>query len=1381
MSIRRIKKVEKYSLGLDIGTNSVGWAVVDENNQIVKKNGFALWGVRMFEEANDASERRSYRSSRRRLNRRKERITLLRSLFAEEISKIDKTFFERLDDSFYIQADKRENCFYNLLNDKSMKPFFKQNPTIYHIRKYLLEHDEKIDIRILYLVMHHMIKYRGNFLNPSEEFNKQDFSTIKGYFNDINMMMDDFIPQFEDNEDYFEKITIKDDTFFEELKDILNGKLKKNEKKAQLQSLFGVSKNTLVSECIIPLLVGSKVDLSKLSVIKNMQYDKVEIDISDDNYIVAIDEARGKIKELFSLYDVMVELKEIVDHYYLLKILVNYDNISEVMVNIYQNHYNELKELKKLIRTYDPKDYDLCFRIHDDKINNYPKYIGMNNVNSNMERFSHCKREDFYKYIKNILDKITDSEAQETIASIKEKIENTEYLLRQNSDKNGSFPMQLNLFEMKKILKIQSKYYDFLLKKDGNFSTIDKIISIFKYKIPYYVGPLNNKSEKSWVVRTNEKIYPWNFDKVVDLDASAIAFIQKMQNKCTYLKGDDDYCIPKNSLLFSEFNCLQYINKLQINGKPISVEQKEKLFNELFLVKNPTKKDVFNFLKLNYGFDDIREIPEVNCNMASYIKFKEIFGDEFEQNKDNIEKIIQDIVIFEDKALLEKRLKNVYKLDNEKIKRIKDLNYKGYSSLSRKLLSELVSIDQKTGEVYGTIIELLRKTTLNFQQLLFDPNYNFNRVIDEYNESILSDKNDDNFETFIDEHIYTSPIMKRPLIQAYKIIEEVEKILGQKIDKYYIECARYHGAKEVKKSRYNNLKELYKNCVNLAQQFNINMKALNEKLDANQDKLKSDKIYLYFTQLGKCMYTLEDIDFNDIVNNYKYDIDHIYPQSIIKDDSFSNTVLTRKDRNNIKTDKFIFDDSLNNFLPPNAYRFYQMLLDSKLITKEKYRRLTQKEIKPEELEGFVNRQLVTTNQAVKGLIELLKLYRKVDPIDIIYSKAQIISDFRNEFGFPKSREANNYHHAHDAYLNVVVGRTIHNYYLFNHFTGFVDYYRLRNEGKTINPLKIFANDRVINGRVLWKKEKMLKLIDFNLYNRFDIHETTRVYKPNEMFSKVTIQKAGTESAIPVKTSDYRKNIDVYGGFTSNSYSRYVIIKVMNKKRKEEYILESIPRMYDDNDKVIANKKINDYLASLYDNYQILNNDIRRNVIIKLNKLKFTIKGKTNDAYIIINKWDKYFEKKFIITIKKIYKYKENIKNDYMMAETENSIIIVPQKNKETKEVELTINEVKSLYKELIKIYSKDIYQHSIITKIKNNMIAKEYDLSLKDYINLLFELLKLLRTNEEGLANLKVLNMKEFTGKMKISKRLKPGMKFIYESITGYYSKVLFEVPSDGI
>ena len=73
---------KKYNIGLDIGTTSVGWAVVEsENQKIMRKGNKALWGVRLFEEATKAEGRRNFRSTRRRYDRRRERISLLQKEF----------------------------------------------------------------------------------------------------------------------------------------------------------------------------------------------------------------------------------------------------------------------------------------------------------------------------------------------------------------------------------------------------------------------------------------------------------------------------------------------------------------------------------------------------------------------------------------------------------------------------------------------------------------------------------------------------------------------------------------------------------------------------------------------------------------------------------------------------------------------------------------------------------------------------------------------------------------------------------------------------------------------------------------------------------------------------------------------------------------------------------------------------------------------------------------------------------------------------------------------------------------------------------------------------------------------------------------------------
>ncbi|MCM1260401.1 MAG: type II CRISPR RNA-guided endonuclease Cas9 [Prevotella sp.] len=1371
--------MKKYTLGLDVGTNSIGWAVVDENNEIVKKNGFALWGVRMMEEAHDAKERRTFRGSRRRIFRRSQRIKWLQDEFIEKIQKIDALFFQRLNDSFYKLEDKQNNNKYTFFDDVlTDKQYFNAYPTIYHLRKHLLEVDEPVDLRMLYLAVHHIIKYRGHFLNEGVDYDKGNHSQIKNNFDIINELLAETRVKFEDDEDYFEKIQIGDN-FLNELENIFLNISTKNDQKSKLRQLFGVEKKTFVNEFIIQLLVGSSVNISKLTFVQEQHYEKCEIDLENEELLEKIETSKKIVVELAQLFDSIIPLKEIVDTYYLLGLIGESDYLSDAMVRSYDKHQEDLKKLKFFFKTYLSEYYNECFRKYDKKIYNYPHYIGMNSTKKQLKRFSHCTKDKFYDYLKKQINKVKDEKAEELKNEILKNIEQGDYLSRQNSGHNTVIPMQLNLMELETILKNQSKYYPFLLERDGEYTRIERIVSIFKYHLPYYVGPLNNKSPYSWVTRTNEKITPWNYEKVIDLDTTAKQFIERMQNKCTYLHGDNDYCLPKKSLLFSEYNCLQYLNRLKINGQLIKKEMKEDLFNNIFLkYSKPTRKKIEEYLEANHGYEPssfTSKIEEITCDMSSYIKFKEIFGEEFYSKKGIIEEIIKDITIFEDKKILERRLKDIYCLDDEKIGKIKQLNYKGYATLSKKLLTDLVSVDENTGEVYGSIIQIMRNTNLNLQQILFDDKYNFMKVIDQYNKNLVKDE-EEGINEFIDNHIYISPIMKRPLIQTYKLIEEIETILKQKIDYYCIECTRTNkAAKKTTSSRYNQLKEFYNECkkqADLLNKFHININKLNASLEENKDNLRQEKIYLYFTQLGKSLYTLQDIDLVKL-NGKTYDIDHIYPQSLIKDDSFSNKVLVESHINqHIKKDQFICD--IPNFLPPNAINFYKKLLELKLITKEKFRRLTQKEIKPEELNGFVNRQLVVTNQAVKGLIETLKLYKQVDESHIIYSKAENISDFRQKYDLLKSRTVNNYHHAHDAYLNAVIGKTLNEYYKIHYFNNQTDLERMKNSGYTINPEVILSKDRIVKRKgidiIIWEKEETLKLIRKNLQQRFDIHETIRSYCSNEMFKKTSIIKNGN---VPIKTTDKRCNLEKYGGITSYAYSKYCIVELIDKKQKKCYILEAIPKVFENS--------IEKYIQGIitpqkYTSFKIVHDCIKTNVVIMHERKKYCITGKSGENYLIKNLLDRNFSYHFTKIIKCIEKYNNQSRMEIPMDETRNKIIVAPSSDK--KEA-LTISMDDCLYalNEIKKAYSKNIYSYGIIETIvdKLNHIS---ELSLKEYIQLVIELLKLLKTNTRETADLRIIDMKEKTGLLTMGKVLKPGMKFISESITGYYRKILFEVPS---
>ena len=165
-------------------------------------------------------------------------------------------------------------------------------------------------------------------------------------------------------------------------------------------------------------------------------------------------------------------------------------------------------------------------------------------------------------------------------------MEKGEYMPRILDADNGVFPYQLNEYELNKICdNLVKDYPKFGEKDDDGFSAQEKIRKIFRFRIPYYVGPLSfdsNKKSNAWIIKkSDERVLPWNFEKVVDVDATSERFIRRMTNKCSYLKGCD--VIPKQSLLYSRFIVLNQLNKLTINSVPVDVELKQKIFTELFL------------------------------------------------------------------------------------------------------------------------------------------------------------------------------------------------------------------------------------------------------------------------------------------------------------------------------------------------------------------------------------------------------------------------------------------------------------------------------------------------------------------------------------------------------------------------------------------------------------------------------------------------------------------------------------------------------------------------------------------------------------------------------------------------------------------------------
>lgn len=555
-----------YYVGLDMGTGSVGWAVTDESYQILRRHGKAMWGVRLFESAKTAEERRMFRTGRRRLDRRGWRIEILQEIFAEEISRVDPGFFLRMKESKYYPEDKRDiqgNCPelpYTLFVDKTFtdKDFHKKYPTIYHLRKMLMETEDTPDIRLVYLALHHMMKHRGHFLLSG------DISQVTEFKNTFNQFIENIRNEGMDFEIELDESAVQ--MIEETLKD---KNLTRSAKKAKL--VKGLNAKNVRDKAFLTLLSGGTVKLSDLFGMEELnEGERPKISFADNRY----EEYAAVVEmELGELYYIVESAKAVYDWAILSDILGGSTSVSDAKVRAYEKHKADLKYLKAVVKEYFPKEvYNAVFVESSDKLNNYPAYIGMTKKNGKKVSLEgkRCSREEFMDFLKkNIVVKLPD---EETKMYLQSELEKDSFLPKQVNKDNGVIPYQVHKYELKKILDNLGDKIPFLKEN------AEKIEKLFSFRIPYYVGPLrtgNGENSKfAWAERkSTEKIYPWNFENVIDVEQSAENFIRRMTNKCTYLIGED--VLPKDSLLYSKFMVLNELNNLRLDGQKISVELNE--------------------------------------------------------------------------------------------------------------------------------------------------------------------------------------------------------------------------------------------------------------------------------------------------------------------------------------------------------------------------------------------------------------------------------------------------------------------------------------------------------------------------------------------------------------------------------------------------------------------------------------------------------------------------------------------------------------------------------------------------------------------------------------------------------------------------------------
>lgn len=1339
---------QEYFLGLDLGTGSVGWCVTDTDYQILKRNRKPAIGSVLFSTADTAKGRRTVRCARRRLRRQQERIRCLQELFAEEIEKVDEGFFHRLAESPYVREDKRNAdgttptlpCALFVDQDYTDKEYHRQYPTIYHLRKELMDHVSAHDIRLVYLAIAHILKHRGHFLSNID---------VNGQGESFEELMLQFLNTW--NSFFDLEIFLQTDEM-ENLKAVLlDPGITKTEKKAQIVALMQ-TKEKQVKE-LAALLVGASVSLDKLfdqEAYKNLEESKLQFDSA------SYEEKEGYYQEaLGDFFELIARAKAVYNWCALSRILKNnpHGRISDAKVADYEKHKKDLQLLKKVLKEKFPPEVRKKILNESQKgLANYPAYIGMTRHNGRKEVIEgHCSREDFYKLLdKEVLKNLKDCEEK---AYIQQQITLGQFLPKQKGSDNSVIPYQIHEKELKQILKNAEEYLPFLKEKDeSGFTVSEKILQLLTFRIPFYVGPLNNAHQKegyAWVVRREKgKVYPWNFEQKVDLEKSAEEFILRATNKCTYLKKEE--VLPAGSLLFEKYKVLNELNTVKIQGVRLTVSIKQKVYEDLFCHhQRVTRKRLVQYLKKEGYYEDIgpEDISGIDqdfqSSMRSLLAFKQIHFDTHVSDS-VMEDMIRDITLFgADQKLLKKRLLTKYPAYEKQIPAIvKTVKCDGWAPFSRKLLEGL-AVETKEGEPIGTILYYLWNEQLNFNEILFQPQYGFQRLIQQENDDLTEKTDGIRYELV--ENLYVSPSVRRQIWMALKVIDEVQSFMGGAPKRVFVEMAREKQESKRTSDRKSQILQLYAYT-------KVNKELLEELKGCTNEELRKDKLFFYFMQMGRSAYTGDPIPFSALSDNSLYDIDHIYPRSLTADDSLDNRVLVEAKYNREKKqDKYPIDKKVRDRMAG----IWRMWHEKKYISDEKYYRLTRAtELTQDELCGFVNRQLVETRQSTKALTELLHQLMP-DKTEIVYVKARHVVNFRHRFDLLKVRDLNDFHHGQDAYLNIVVGNIFH-----LKFTKDVrKYFQEKGTQRTYNLYKMFDYDVEFQGEKAWVSGQTIHTVKTMIASSKVLTARQTYEEKGELYDLQRMKKG--KGQVPLKESGRISDIEKYGGYNKATNTYFMLVKAEDKKGKSGTWLLPVP-LYLKNRIEDSNEYAKEYFEQEYQLKQVeILRKVKMQTLFIYQGFKMRLAGRSGSQLVFHNANQLILPRKYHQTIRQISKHMLELQKDKRALLPDNQL--------------LKESDMDELYLELCRKLKDSIYQVMLgrFLDTYESGYRRYQELSIEKKAEALYQMLKLFQCTPE-MPNLTLIGGNAKPGPIRIGMNVtdRSSLAIVHQSVTGIYEQI---------
>ena len=420
----------------------------------------------------------------------------------------------------------------------------------------------------------------------------------------------------------------------------------------------------------------------------------------------------------------------------------------------------------------------------------------------------------------------------------------------------------------------------------------------------------------------------------------------------------------------------------------------------------------------------------------------------------------------------------------------------------------------------------------------------------------------------------------------------------------------------------------------------------------------------------------------------------------------------------------------------------------------------------EELADFVGRQLVETRQSTKAVAEILK--HALPGTQIVYCKAKAAAEFRHCWDFVKVRELNDYHHAKDAYINIIVGNMYNTKFTSN--PGW--FIKEGNEQYTLNMASMCEHRIERNGIVAWIPPQ--RDSDGNIIptigivrkwmKRNNILFTQMTYMGHGKLFDINLMKAG-KGQVPVKQGKTEcSDIKKYGGYNKATIAYMMYVEGLDRENEPKYILESVPLYLTGKLQTVQDKEA--YCTTLWAKEgkglhapKVKIDKIPLQALLSVNGFRVNITGKTNKRYAVKNAEQLILSEKETQILERVLKF--------------------IKRNKENPNEKLTYYKIKS--EDLKTLY--DAFRNKAKNTVYNGRLSKmsevlergepKYkELTEEKKCKVLGEILHLFQCNSVA-SNLSSIDGAQQAGVLTQSKNLSDSdeIYLINQSVTGFFEK----------